>query len=897
MGSLSGILRIFSARIPSTQDHDDNNHLQSRASDLLLEVDLGLPIIEVAAGRLLSASPDSTFLLTLHPRKVSVYSVSGTAGLSEHGFSFNILLMYEHVLQRSAYDVVVGSFGQDIYRDNRVRDFICVQSLDGTLSFYEQESFAFSRFLPNFLLPGPIDYLPDSDSFIIASSRSVDSYRYQILAIAKDDSEDSRNQQTNIIPRSHSGLASSTKGRRLAADWTVVLGEDALDLKVVSSVDNKKSHVTSIVVLGERNLFLLKDNGTMILAQKFDFTPISFHSFLHEGNIMSLIATEFSSMLIYSFNCLKWAAQLPFLPISIKRAKVSGIRGVIVCLSDDGFLSCLYLGTNPSINPVTIQTDSNHIVDYTAAENELQSLRKVIRSFGDDMTVNPPSSSVTRITSSTSQPSLFPVSLVIKEDPVEEDDDGHTSFMTGYQVSISSDELVKNIKIMVDPPDSFKMDRRIFEFSKLTSDVREVIHFDVTRSEEEDNILPASLSLIINILCFVKGSNPRVNTMKHLLPLRTLFRILSPPRSPSSKEKPVKLNFVVVCNSNLRLGDVFSQDFTSNSGVLIYDANSSGTEILLEMKGVDINVVSLSNNSNKYKFTIRGSLFASVAFISVHLIRRMQSLPNVKFDSSEIDLQSLPFKEYFRIIESHIKVRQEFSAKQQLLSRFSLQFRAIQKRFLAKMKDRNPAPLNQLEDLMQYIHGKIMRTANDLTRLSSEGRILANSLTSTTDLFVNLISFGTGMKSEEILLLQALFPSFVPGLESLQGWQEMTVASLTDVLRRNQVDHQDQQQSMNSITSLGSGSNELSLPEKSDQLNSLIKRVIKDILKGNFNLSVVTTTMSPKTTATSGSPPLGGHNKTNFLAPSTEVIPEEEEEGENDLTEDHNTHRANGIFN
>ena len=33
-------------------------------------------------------------------------------------------------------------------------DYLCVQSFDGQLSVFECESFAFARFLPNFLIPG-----------------------------------------------------------------------------------------------------------------------------------------------------------------------------------------------------------------------------------------------------------------------------------------------------------------------------------------------------------------------------------------------------------------------------------------------------------------------------------------------------------------------------------------------------------------------------------------------------------------------------------------------------------------------------------------------------------------------------------------------------------------------
>lgn len=50
------------------------------------------------------------------------------------------------------------------------KDFICVQSMDGTVSIFEQESFSFSRFLPGALLPGPLKYIPKLDSFVTASS-------------------------------------------------------------------------------------------------------------------------------------------------------------------------------------------------------------------------------------------------------------------------------------------------------------------------------------------------------------------------------------------------------------------------------------------------------------------------------------------------------------------------------------------------------------------------------------------------------------------------------------------------------------------------------------------------------------------------------------------------------
>lgn len=37
-------------------------------------------------------------------------------------------------------------------------DYICIQSYDGMLTFVESEAFAFSRYLPGFLIPGDVAY-------------------------------------------------------------------------------------------------------------------------------------------------------------------------------------------------------------------------------------------------------------------------------------------------------------------------------------------------------------------------------------------------------------------------------------------------------------------------------------------------------------------------------------------------------------------------------------------------------------------------------------------------------------------------------------------------------------------------------------------------------------------
>ena len=129
-------------------------------------------------------SNGETHLAILHPRLLSVYTIqkgSNTAEQSNSSFkasesgildSYQIVLLYQHKLARAAFSLTIGHFGGVINKD-----FMCVQSIDGAISVFEQESYTFSRFLPNFLLPNPIVYVERTDSLVtLSSSYEVESF-------------------------------------------------------------------------------------------------------------------------------------------------------------------------------------------------------------------------------------------------------------------------------------------------------------------------------------------------------------------------------------------------------------------------------------------------------------------------------------------------------------------------------------------------------------------------------------------------------------------------------------------------------------------------------------------------------------------------------------------------
>ncbi|KAH0627195.1 hypothetical protein JD844_002669 [Phrynosoma platyrhinos] len=260
VGSYMGFLRIYNPHPIKPGD-------AMQPEDLLLEVQLREPILQVEVGKFVSGT-ELLHLAVLHCKKLVVYAVSGNLGNIEHGNQYQLKRMYEHTLQRTAFNMTYGPFGgirdsafetlrqsgiyilhvagvspwwlQDTPACGQLilsshcahgsllhktyssqddgpllvipsilvikwkrkieylihtplllsclgRDLICIQSVDGMLMLFEQESYSFGRFLPGFLLPGPLTYSSRTDSFITVSScRQVESYKYEVLAFAKD---------------------------------------------------------------------------------------------------------------------------------------------------------------------------------------------------------------------------------------------------------------------------------------------------------------------------------------------------------------------------------------------------------------------------------------------------------------------------------------------------------------------------------------------------------------------------------------------------------------------------------------------------------------------------------------------------------------------------------------
>lgn len=69
-----------------------------------------------------------------------------------------------HSFNRRAFSTTCGPFG------NSKRDLICIQALDGALSFFDQDTFLFMCVFNDIVIPGPVHFIANSDQFIICKS-------------------------------------------------------------------------------------------------------------------------------------------------------------------------------------------------------------------------------------------------------------------------------------------------------------------------------------------------------------------------------------------------------------------------------------------------------------------------------------------------------------------------------------------------------------------------------------------------------------------------------------------------------------------------------------------------------------------------------------------------------
>ncbi|KAM8936169.1 protein PTHB1 [Lycaon pictus] len=816
VGSFMGYLRIFNPHPVKTGDG-------AQAEDLLLEVHLRDPILQVEVGKFVSGT-EMLHLAVLHSRKLCVYSVSGTLGNVEHGNQYQIKLMYEHNLQRTACNMTYGSFGgvkanslpkssaslrlplgtcfqvpscsqsHELLGPNLCRDLICIQSMDGMLMVFEQESYAFGRFLPGSLLPGPLAYSSRTDSFITVSScQQVESYKYQVLAFATDADKRQETEQQKL-----------GSGKRLVVDWTLNIGEQALDICIVSF----NQLASSVFVLGERNFFCLKDNGQIRFMKKLDCSPSCFLPYcsVSEGTMNTLIGNHNNMLHIYQDVTLKWATQLPHIPVAVRVGCLHDLKGVIVTLSDDGHLQCSYLGTDPSLfQAPKVESRELH---YDELDIELKELQKIIKDVNKSQGIWPV----------TEREDDLKVSAMVSPnvDSVSQATDVEVGIdlipSVTVKVTLQNRLALQKAKlsVYVQPPLVLTCDQFTFEF--MAPEMSRTVAFSVylkgsyTPPELEGNA----------VVSYSRPSDrnpdgiPRVIQCKFRLPLK-LICLPGQPSKTASHKLTIDTNKSPV--SLLSLFPGFANQSEDDQ------VNIMGFRFLGGSR------VTLLASKTSQRYRIQSEQFEDLWLITNELIIRLQEYfekQGIKDFACSFS-GSMPLQEYFELIDHHFELRINGEKLEELLSERAVQFRAIQRRLLTRFKDKTPAPLQHLDTLLDGTYKQVIALADAVEENQDNLFQSFTKLRSATHLVILLIGLWQKLSPDQVAILEAAFLPLQQDTQEL-GWEETVDAAISHLLKTC-LSKSSKEQALNL-------SSQLNIPKDTSRLKKHITLLCDRLAKG-----------------------------------------------------------------
>lgn len=131
-----------------------------------------------------------------------------------------------------------------------------------------------------------------------------------------------------------------------------------------------------------------------------------------------------------------------------------------------------------------------------------------------------------------------------------------------------------------------------------------------------------------------------------------------------------------------------------------------------------------------------------------------------KFAQDKVALEcsyssSLPLHEYYTEIEQHFHKRKKLVTLEDQLSQRTAQFRSIQKRLLARFKDKTPTPLTNLDTLLEGTYRHLQQNTEAVEQSVLEVKRSSNNLACITNLLVFLTRLSTGMDQAEVAKVRA----------------------------------------------------------------------------------------------------------------------------------------------
>jgi len=108
----------------------------------------------------------------------------------------------------------------------------------------------------------------------------------------------------------------------------------------------------------------------------------------------------------------------------------------------------------------------------------------------------------------------------------------------------------------------------------------------------------------------------------------------------------------------------------------------------------------------------------------------------------------LPITEVHKLLDDYENIKEKLQNSEANLEQLSGLYRAIQKRLLLRFKDKNPAPLNNLDLLLTTTYQKIITLANEIEQMQKELTNCCFKLTLAIDTLLIILKVQTNLDKE-----------------------------------------------------------------------------------------------------------------------------------------------------
>ncbi len=724
--------------------------------------------------------------------------------------SFSLRRLYGHRLGQhgghfSAFTMAYGSFG-----GVKEADYIAVLAMDGQLQVIEQERPSFVRQLPGVLLPGPLLYVPATDCLVTTTAAyGVAAFRYSTLAAAE-------------AAAPGASKPSASKGGDAASDsplapaWLVNVGAPVHALYLGRFSRNLAPSQVDILALAPSAVYAIREAGhgnspdtaSLVGTPRDDSAgapsaPFRFQRRLDfypavaavvsrppasglvnsSDNFLLVSATSPAQMRVYKEGAVQWAAQLQGMPVDVAVGAFGGVKGLIVSMDARGAIMLSFLGTDPPSQGIAALTGSGKQLDYAAMDAEHKSLLQTIREAQSEHRAAPKERLLMRV-----QPARDATFSAAGDSSHGQGAIGSAMASVNLHMTHTGEEELHDVTLSLSLPSGIGSAQSSLVLPRVPGSASskagtEPLTVPLTFMHAGQGV-PQSLAVTAVASFMTSSGEPRTASVVFTLPLALVAVPILPVRGGD-------FNLTLDIEGPAPFlpslwEDLLSQSHVDESVPQALTAANGMVFSLRYMCGADATVVAAKSGG---RMKIYSNTLEALALFLGQLLHRINTSASSKGCRVAYS-QPLPLADVFVAVDAHFDARMQLRKASSQLNDTAAQFRVIQKRLLARFKDRNPAPLNRLDDLLEATHKKIVELADSYAAAQAAVAAASNKLGCMITLLHLLMRLQFDLDEGACEALTAHLPASITnsdepsGIHALdQGWEERAAAGVTHLLR------------------------------------------------------------------------------------------------------------------